>query len=253
MLEDIVTKVDESELQQPLKATLAAFLDDFSEIINKPSCFHRFYMRRMLSILVDEVMSTDPPAVLWWEVTLYLAEIWAKNCGESGTITLERIEALRLLLNEHLPNDDSNVTLEEITMETVFGIVMLSETLTVPKSNFVAPNAMSLAQAHFSDDAWFRAIYAGRKPVGFVMLSLDTKTPEYFLWRYMIAEPYHGRGYGRKAMEAIKDHVRTLPNATELLLSYGQGEGSPEGFYKKLGFKETGEVDEGEVVAKIGL
>ena len=69
----------------------------------------------------------------------------------------------------------------------------------------------------------------------------------------MLAEPYHGRGYGRKAMEAIKAHVRTLPNATELLLSYGQGEGSPEGFYKKLGFEPTGEVDHGEVVAKIGL
>ena len=130
---------------------------------------------------------------------------------------------------------------------------MLSETLTPPKSNFVAPNAMSLSQAHFSEHAWFRAIYAGRKPVGFVMLSIDTEEPEYYLWRYMVAEPYHGRGYGRKAMEAIKAHLRTLPNATELYTSYGQGQGSPEGFYKKLGFQDTGEVDGGEVVAKIGL
>ena len=60
-------------------------------------------------------------------------------------------------------------------------------------------------------------------------------------------------GYGRKAMEAIKDHVRTLPNATELYLSYGQGEGSPEGFYKKIGFEDTGVMHGNEVEAKIKL
>ena len=36
--------------------------------------------------------------------------------------------------------------------------------------------------------------------------------------------------------------------AEELLLSYVPGEGSPEGFYRGLGFEPTGEVDEGEVV-----
>ena len=54
-------------------------------------------------------------------------------------------------------------------------------------------------------------------------------------------------------MEAIKDYVRTLPKATELYLSYGQGEGSPEGFYKKIGFEDTGVMHGNEVEAKIKL
>lgn len=253
MLDELVVKVDESELPQPLRATLAAFLDDFQEIIEIPASIHPYHMQRMLAILVDEVLGEEPAENLWWEVSLYLSAIWAKSCGEAGEITLQRIEALKPLLDAHLPDDDSTVTLNEITMETVFGIIMLSETLTEPKKNFVAPNAFSMSQAHFSDTAWFRAIYAGRKPVGFAMLSLDEKEPMYFLWRYMIAEPYHGRGYGRKAMEAIKDYVRTLPNATELYLSYGQGEGSPEGFYKKIGFEDTGVMHGNEVEAKIKL
>jgi diamine N-acetyltransferase len=143
------------------------------------------------------------------------------------------------MLREHLPNDDSEITLKEITRETVFPVIMLSETLSEPKRYFVAPNAVSLSQAHFSDNAWFRAIYAGRALVGFVMLSLDEAEAEYFVWRLMIAEPYHGRGYGRNAIEAIKDYVRTLPKAGKLVLSYGEGPGSPEGFYKKLGFEPT--------------
>ena len=163
MLQEYVDKVDGSDLPQPLKATLAALLDDFQEIIEAPNFIHRFYMGRMLALLVNEVTSEEPPENLWWEVCLYISSIWAKNCGEAGEITLERIDALKPLLDAYLPNDDSEVTLNEITMGTVFGTIMLSETLTEPKNNYVAPNAISLSQAHFSDKAWFRAIYAGRK------------------------------------------------------------------------------------------
>ena len=253
MLQEYVDKVDDSDLPQPLKATLAAFADDFQEIIKTPNFIHPYNMGRMLALLVSEVTSEEPSDNLWWEVSLYLASLWAKNCGEAGEIILERIEALKPLLEAHLPDDDSEITLNEISMKTVFGILMLSETLTEPKRSFVAENAVSLSQAHFSDKAWFRAIYAGRKPIGFAMLSLDEEQPMYYLWRFMIAEPYHHRGYGRKAMEAIKDHVRTLPNATELYLSYGQGDGSPEGFYKKIGFEDTGVMHGNEVEAKIKL
>ena len=51
----------------------------------------------------------------------------------------------------------------------------------------VAPNAASLAQAHFSENAWLRAIYADDTLVGFVMLYDAPDEQEYFLWRYMIA------------------------------------------------------------------
>ncbi len=186
-------------------------------------------------------------------MTLDLARKWAADRGAAGEPALQAIDTLSPLLAEHFPNDDSQVTLEEITGDTVRGILLLSETLSEPKRYFVATNAISLAQAHFSEDAWFRAIYAGRTPIGFVMLSIDEEKAEYFVWRFMLGEPYHGRGYGRKAIEAIMDHVRTLPEAKYLELSYGQGPGSPEGFYKKIGFVPTGKVEYGEVYARIEL
>ncbi|MBI5029758.1 MAG: GNAT family N-acetyltransferase [Chloroflexi bacterium] len=146
-----------------------------------------------------------------------------------------------------------HVTLREITADTVFRICLLSDTLTEPKKYFVAPNAISLAQAHFNKYAWFRAIYAGKAPVGFMMIIDDPDTPEYFLWRLMIAEPFHGRGYGRQAIQRLVEYVKTRPNAKELLVSCGQGEGSPEGFYLKQGFVPTGEIVHDEIVLRTVL
>ncbi|MGC9348346.1 MAG: GNAT family N-acetyltransferase [Anaerolineae bacterium] len=147
----------------------------------------------------------------------------------------------------------SEVTLRQITEETVVQICKLSATLSEQQKKMVAPNAQSIAQAHFSDKAWFRAIYAGETPVGFIMLYDDPDESEYFLWRLMIAGPHQGKGYGRKAMELLISYVRTRPGATELFTSYVPIEGGPEGFYRKLGFEPTGEMEGDEVVARLAL
>ena len=41
------------------------------------------------------------------------------------------------------------------------------------QTGFVASNAISLAQALFHSQAWYRGIYRGDTAVGFVMLELD--------------------------------------------------------------------------------
>lgn len=146
---------------------------------------------------------------------------------------------------------NSTITFREITKETVVAICKLSDTLSAPQKKMVAPNGQSIAQAHFEKRAWFRAIYADDIPVGFIMLYDDPEEPTYFLWRLMIAGPYQGLGYGEKAIQLLVEYVRTRPGATKLLVSCGEGEGSPEGFYTKLGFKRTGEMVEGEVVLSL--
>ena len=146
---------------------------------------------------------------------------------------------------------DAVVSLREVTADTVRAIIRLKVKPT--QTHFVAENATSIAQAYFEPKAWFRAIYADETPVGFVMLFDDPEKPEYFLWRYMIDGRYQGLGFGRRALELFIDHVRTRPNATELFTSYVPGEGSPGPFYIRLGFEETGEVDDGENVVKLVL
>jgi diamine N-acetyltransferase len=140
----------------------------------------------------------------------------------------------------------SEVTLREVTAATVRSICDLD--VAPNQKSFVAPNSVSIAQAHFEPNAWFRAIYAGDEPVGFVMLEANEDKVEYFLWRLMIASGHQRKGYGQRAVQLLIEHVRTLPGATTLLTSYVPGEAGPQKFYESLGFEATGEVDDGEIV-----
>jgi diamine N-acetyltransferase len=142
------------------------------------------------------------------------------------------------------------VTLREITAETVRSICALA--VRPDQQKFVAPVAISISQAHFAPEAWFRAIYAGDEPVGFVMLSLKPEVPEYFLWRYMVDARHQGKGYGAEALRQVIAMVREM-GATEFLTSCVPGEGSPRDFYLGLGFEDTGRVEDDEIVLRLPL
>jgi diamine N-acetyltransferase len=148
---------------------------------------------------------------------------------------------------------ESTVSLREITEETVEEIINLSKTLSEAQRTMVADNAKSIAQAHFSKHAWFRAIYADETPVGFIMLYDNPEEPEYFLWRLMVAGPHQGKGYGQKSIELLLEYVRTRPGAKELVTSCGQGEASPEGFYHHLGFERNGKMYGDEIGLRLKL
>lgn len=139
---------------------------------------------------------------------------------------------------------DSTITLREITRDNLRDILRLQ--VAPHQERFVASNAFSLAEAHFEPDLpWFRAIYAGDLPVGFLMLEYDKEDTSYNLWRFMIDARYQGHGYGRKALELLFAHVKTLPGADELYLHCVPGEGGPGPFYEKMGFVYTGEEEGG--------
>ncbi|MCU0607294.1 MAG: GNAT family N-acetyltransferase [Candidatus Edwardsbacteria bacterium] len=145
--------------------------------------------------------------------------------------------------------NETPVTLREITKETCRSILRLE--VAEGQRKFVAANAVSIAEAHFSEHAWFRAIYAGETPVGFVMLALEPEYATYTLWRLMIDRNHQGKGYARRAMGLVIEHVKRQYCASELTLSYVPGEGDPSAFYRKLGFVETGEWDDDERVMKL--
>lgn len=151
-----------------------------------------------------------------------------------------------------MPDATKDVTLREVTRETLYDILLLK--VTPEQERFVSPNEVSIAEAHFSPEvAWFRAIYYGETPVGFLMLRDEESKAHYYLWRFMIDARYQGSGVGRRAMELLFEHVRTRPGATALWTSVVEGEGGPGPFYERLGFVYTGTEDEGELVMRRDL
>lgn len=151
------------------------------------------------------------------------------------------------------PTVDRNavVSLREITIETLRPIIDLK--VAPSQEKFVAANAVSISQAYFVKEAWFRGIYADETPVGFVMLHDDAAEQTYFLWRFMIDARYQSLGFGRRAIKQLIDYVKTRPGATELRVSCVPGDGSPCPFYEKLGFQPTGEEQHGELVLRLPL
>jgi diamine N-acetyltransferase len=154
-------------------------------------------------------------------------------------------------------NSAAEVSLRRISAQTVSDICDLSETLSEAQRNKVADNGTSIAEAHFSENAWFRAVYADEVPVGFVMLHIGSDydvidCPGAFLWRFMIAGPFQRMGYGEKAIALVVREMKARGFA-ELFTSYGLGEASPEGFYKRLGFVTTGETYDDEVEAVLSF
>lgn len=141
---------------------------------------------------------------------------------------------------------------KRITSSNVYEVCKLSHTLSEQHHRMVADNAVSIAQGSVANNTWYRAIYADDTLVGFIMTHTGSDfedgidCPGVFLWRLMIATPFHGKGYGRTALERLIGELRAQ-GVRELYVSCGQGEGSPEGFYRKLGFEPTGGMYDDEI------
>ena len=92
---------------------------------------------------------------------------------------------------------------------------------------------------------WLRAIAADGEPVGFMMVAEPMPAqPHPYLWRLMVDWRHQGRGIGRAAIEQLAQR-RVAEGATHLLLSCtAELTGTPEPFYRGLGFERTGKVNE---------
>ena len=154
------------------------------------------------------------------------------------------------------------VTLEEVGDGNRAAVLALR--VAPGQEQFVSSVRESLAEAAEYPQArpWYRAVYASGEPagpVGFVMVSwnAEPQPPEiigpWFLWKLLIDERYQGRGYGAAVVWQIAELVRA-EGATELLTSFVPGDSGPAGFYQRLGFVPTGELDDsGEVIVRLGL
>ena len=134
----------------------------------------------------------------------------------------------------------------------------ISITVADDQNDLVAPVLKSLAEAYVHrDTAWPRLVYDGSSPVGFVMAFIDAPWPgteekRSGLWRLNIAADRQGRGYGAFTVRAVCDELRSR-GVRHVYVTYVPREGGPAPFYRKLGFRVTGEMLDDEAVAVLDL
>jgi diamine N-acetyltransferase len=127
--------------------------------------------------------------------------------------------------------------------------------------NFVASNLYSIAQAQFGDefeghwDLFPYGIYDDDTPVGFLMYAFRFEHPNHqaFIQRLMVDENFQGKGFGRFGMEWMLEIFRTDERIKTVGISYEPENEGARKLYARLGFVETGEIVEGEVVAELKL
>ena len=132
------------------------------------------------------------------------------------------------------------VTLREITELNRAAVEALS--VTDEQRFYVADVATSLREAveYPEAKAWYRAVYADDEPVGFVMISdgITSHDPTligpYYLWRLLVDHRFQGLGHGTTAIDLVVAHVRTRPDARELLVSHVVGPSSPRRLLRAL-------------------
>jgi len=131
------------------------------------------------------------------------------------------------------------------------------------QKGFVASNVYSIAESQYGFDHpeeghWDMTaygIYDDKLPVGFLMIGYNYAAPstQGLVIRLMVDEKYQGKGYGKFAMNWILNHYRADERVKAVGISYEPENDVARKLYASLGFVETGEIYEGEVVAVANL
>lgn len=144
------------------------------------------------------------------------------------------------------------VTLQFVRREDVRPLIGLE--VAPEQSAFVAPNAVTLAEAPYETGSQVFAIWSNETRVGLLAL-VDMRDHTFlepgddpnsaYLWRLMIAKDHQGQGHGRAAMLKMLDWVR-MRGLPRVYTSVVEGNSAALRFYESLGFASSGRFFDGE-------
>ena len=147
----------------------------------------------------------------------------------------------------------TKITLKAITSDNWRECVKLE--VTDEQKNWVAPNVRSLAESAFEPDSRLvpLSIYNDDIMVGFVMYGHPPYEGHrvWAIFRLMDNKDHQGKGYGRAAMKAVIQHISAEPGCDNIYISYEPENKVAAKLYADLGFLDTGQMLEGEVLVRL--
>jgi diamine N-acetyltransferase len=146
------------------------------------------------------------------------------------------------------------IRLKDVTADNWEAVADLE--LDADQEDLVASNLYSIAESHYDPDARPRAVYAGKRVVGFLMYDVQPakgKSHEASIYRFMIDRKHQGKGYGRAALSKALEEIKAIPGVKRVSIGYMPENPVAGPFYASFGFKEVGRDRDGEVIAKLKL
>jgi diamine N-acetyltransferase len=141
---------------------------------------------------------------------------------------------------------DASITLRPVDADNWRAVAAL--TVTETQRAWVAEPAYYLALCHYSPVGWtpLAVTDAAGSVVGFLMWAVDPEDGAAWLGGITIDATQQGKGFGRAAVSTALTEL----DAPSFALSYQPDNTAARALYASLGFVETGELEDDEVVAR---
>jgi diamine N-acetyltransferase len=147
------------------------------------------------------------------------------------------------------PRNDDRVTLRPVGSDDWRDVAALK--VTEAQRAFVADPTYYLALCAYG--GWHPlAVRLGERVIGFLMWAVDRADGSCWLGGFFIDVRYQRRGLGRRGIEAALRMLAEERGHRRFALSY-RSDNPAKALYGSLGFEETGEVEDDEVVARLTL
>jgi diamine N-acetyltransferase len=116
--------------------------------------------------------------------------------------------------------------------------------------DFVSPVARYLCLCHYGG-VWHPLAVYDDEVVGFVMWAVDPGDRSGWIGGLVIDRARQRKGYGRATVESLTRRLLETEGCASVALSYSPGNSAARDLYASLGFVETGELEDDEVVARL--
>jgi diamine N-acetyltransferase len=149
------------------------------------------------------------------------------------------------------PHSHQIVDLRSVTPENWRACADLE--VTAEQTAWVAPVTRYLCLCHYGDIWSPLAVYEDDEVAGFAMWAVDPADLSGWIGGLVIDRRRQRRGLGRATVLALAERLRAQHGCRSCALSYSPDNTAARAFYASLGFVETGEMEDDEVVARLRL
>ncbi len=147
--------------------------------------------------------------------------------------------------------NDAQISLRPVNRDNWRDVAKLEVSET--QREFVAEPCYYLALCCYGNDWHPLAICLEEQVVGFMMWAIDPADESCWLGGILIDQELQRHGYGRQAVQAAITMLREEFGHRDFALSYQPANLVAKTLYSKLGFIETNEWEDDEIVVRLSL
>lgn len=146
-----------------------------------------------------------------------------------------------------------NISLKDVDRNNWVDCIKLS--LHPEQKKCLASNSDTIAESKFEEHHRMRAIYKDSQVIGMLAFCHENEPLDldlYWLFRFMFDKSHQRKGYGIKALELLINEVKSL-GGKKLRTMCKPKNTLAINAYKKYGFKEIGNLDDGDILFELQL